>query len=208
MALNTTHQDQNICCVRPLLEVSEAHFVAINDNYKASTCTTLIKNETSFLKRLVACLFDTVFISVLYILTYQIFSGYHNQLIVDALYLLYPYFYYVCIPSLSKGTIGMLVTHLRCIRSDGQSIEFSSYHQRFIAVHFFMIIYLVISLIKHSSVVSLASLPILESLQSYSFYAYGFWLALCFASVFLSPLKRGLYEKLSRTMVITYRMQK
>jgi len=206
MALHTTSQDQNICSVRPLLDVSEANIVAINDNSKPSALSAFIKNETSFLKRLVACIFDTIFIAVLYILTYQFFKGYHNQLIVDALYLLYPYFYYVCIPSLSKGTIGMLVTHLRCVRSDGEGIEFSSYHQRFIAVHFFMLLYLSMSLMMHSPLVSIASLSVLENLQSYSLIAYGLWLGMCFLSVLLSPLKRGIYEKLSRTMVISYHM--
>ena len=206
MALNTTYNNQNICAVRPLTDVPE-NIIAFNDNCrKESVISIFIKNETSFSKRLVAFLFDSVFIGVLYILTYNFFLDYHNQMIVDVLYFLYPYFYYVCIPTLSKGTIGMLITNLRCIRSDGEVTEFTSYHYRFIALHFPMVLYLSLNLMMHSTTINTEFMPVIQDLKYYTLVSYVLWLGLCFLSVFLSPLKRGIYEKLSRTMVILYRI--
>ena len=81
-------------------------------------------------------------------MTYDFFINYKNQMIVDSLYILYPYFYYVCIPTLAKGTTGMLLMNLRCVRSDGEHVEFQNYNSRFFAVHFLFIMHISLNLIK------------------------------------------------------------
>lgn len=207
MAVNITSHNSNFCHVGPITDVPK-NITAINDNALIAkpTITAYIRNETSLSKRLVAFLFDTIFIGILYVMTYNFFMHYQNQIIVHSLYFLYPYFYYVCIPTLSKGTIGMLIMHLRCVRSDGEKVEFIDYHHRFFAVHFFMVIALMLSAMTYGVDIKEEFLEVVHTLKIYSSMAYGFWFGLGAISLLLSPLKRGLYEKLSRTMIISFRM--
>ena len=65
MALNTTVNNRNTCSVQPLRLVSD-QISASNDNVlkEKEYLPAFIKNEFSFSKRTIACMFDIVFIGI------------------------------------------------------------------------------------------------------------------------------------------------